>query len=55
MTKKIESEDFIVEKFCCHGAGSYKFGKGIRTATFHFSDSGGSLNRPDLFTELPFL
>ena len=24
-----------------------------RTATFHFSESGGSLNRPDLFTELP--
>ena len=31
------------------------FGKGMRTATFHFSESGGSLNRPDLFTELPFL
>ena len=25
----------------------------MRTATFHFSESGGSLNRPDLFTELP--
>ena len=31
------------------------FGKGMRTATFHFSESGGSLNGPDLFTELPFL
>ena len=29
--------------------------KGMRTATFQFSESGGSLNRPDLFTELPFL
>ena len=27
----------------------------VRTATFHFPDSGGSLNRPNLFTELPFL
>ena len=27
--------------------------KGMRTATFHFSESGGSLNRPNLFTELP--
>ena len=31
------------------------FGKGMRTATFQFSESGGSLNGPDLFTELPFL
>ena len=31
------------------------FGKGMRTAASHFSESGGSLNRPDLFTELPFL
>ena len=31
------------------------FGKGRRTATFQFSESGGSLNGPDLFTELPFL
>ena len=31
------------------------FGKGMRTATFHFLESGGSLNRPDLFTELPSL
>ena len=30
------------------------FGKGMRTATFQFSESGGSLNGPDLFTELPF-
>ena len=30
------------------------FGKGMRTATFEFSESGGSLNGPDLFTELPF-
>ena len=29
--------------------------KGMRTATFHLSESGGSLNHPDLFTELPFL
>ena len=28
------------------------FGKGTRTATFQFSESGGSLNGPDLFTEL---
>ena len=26
----------------------------MRTATFQFSDSGGSVNGPDLFTELPF-
>ena len=31
------------------------FGKWIWTATFQFSESGGSLNGPDLFTELPFL
>ena len=31
------------------------FGKGMRTATFQFSESGGSLNRTDVFTELPFL
>ena len=31
------------------------FGKGMRTATFQFSESGSSLNDPDLFTELPFL
>ena len=31
------------------------FGKGMRTATFQFSESGGSRNGPDLFTELPFL
>ena len=31
------------------------FGKGIRTATLQFSESGGSLNGPDLFTELLFL
>ena len=29
--------------------------KGIWTATFQFSESGGSPNGPDLFTELPFL
>ena len=29
--------------------------KGMRTATFQFAESGGSLNGPDLFTELPFL
>ena len=29
--------------------------RGRRTATFQFSESGGSLNRLDLFTELPFL
>ena len=27
----------------------------MRTATFQFSESGGSLNGSDLFTELPFL
>ena len=27
----------------------------MRTATFQFSESGGSLNGPNLFTELPFL
>ena len=31
------------------------FGKGMRTATFQFSESGGSVNGPNLFTELPFL
>ena len=31
------------------------FGKWMRTATFQFSESGGSVNGPDLFTELPFL
>ena len=31
------------------------FGKGIRTATFQFSESGGSVNSPNLFTELPFM
>ena len=31
------------------------FGKGMRTATFQFSESGASVNGPDLFTELPFL
>ena len=30
------------------------FGKGMRTAIFQFSESDGSLNGPDLFTELPF-
>ena len=30
-------------------------GKGMRTATFQFSESGGSLNGLNLFTELPFL
>ena len=30
-------------------------GKGMRTATFQFSESGGSVNGPNLFTELPFL
>ena len=29
------------------------FGKGMRTATFQFSESGGSLNGPDLFVALP--
>ena len=27
----------------------------MRTATFQFSESGGSVNGPNLFTELPFL
>ena len=31
------------------------FRKGMRTATFHFSQSGGSMNGPNLFTEMPFL
>ena len=31
------------------------FGKGMRTATSQFSESGGSVNGPNLFTELPFL
>ena len=31
------------------------FGKGVRMATFQFSESGSSLNGPDLFSELPFL
>ena len=31
------------------------FGKWIWTATFQFSESSGSLNGQDLFTELPFL
>ena len=31
------------------------FGKGMRTATSQFSESDGSLNGPDLFTELLFL
>ena len=31
------------------------FGKGMRTATFQFSECGGSLNGRDLFAELPFL
>ena len=30
-------------------------GKGMRTATFQFSESGGSVNGPNLFIELPFL
>ena len=30
-------------------------GKGVRTAAFQFSESGGSMNGPNLFTELPFL
>ena len=30
-------------------------GKGMRTATFQFAESGGSVNGPNLFTELPFL
>ena len=30
-------------------------GQWIWTATFRFSESSGSLNGPDLFTELPFL
>ena len=29
------------------------FGQGMRTATFQFSESGGSVNDPNLFTELP--
>ena len=29
--------------------------EGMRTATFQFSESGGSVNGPNLFTELPFL
>ena len=31
------------------------FGKRMRTATFQSSESGSSLNGPDLFIELPFL
>ena len=31
------------------------FGQGMRRATFQFSESGGSVNGPNLFTELPFL
>ena len=30
------------------------FGKGMRTATFQFSESAGSMNGPNLFTALPF-
>ena len=30
------------------------FGKGRRTATFQFSESGGSVNGPNLFTDSPF-
>ena len=30
------------------------FGKGMRTATFQLSESGGSLNRQNLFTEFSF-
>ena len=48
----------IVGENSCHFGASYLqliFGKGMRTATFHFSEAGNSLNRPDLFTELPFL
>ena len=38
----------------CEVSSERIFGKGMRTATFHFSESSGSLNGPDLFTELPF-
>ena len=31
------------------------FGKGMRTATFQFSESDSSVNGPNLFTEWPFL
>ena len=31
------------------------FREGDLAATFQFSESGGSLNGPDLFTDLPFL
>ena len=31
------------------------FREGVEDSNFHFPESGGSLNRPDLFTELPFL
>ena len=32
-----------------------EFWEGDETATFQFSESGGSVNGPDLFTESPFL
>ena len=31
------------------------FGEGMGRATFQFSESGGSVNDPNLYTELPFL
>ena len=47
-----------VSSFYGDGDGSLRADfrlQGMRTATFQFSESGGSVNGPDLFTELPFL
>ena len=50
-----------VVNVCCHLEGRWSyivradFYEGDEDSNFQFSESGGSLNGPDLFTELPFL
>ena len=45
----------VQEKLTQNPNSDLIFGKGMRTATFQFSESDGSVNAPNLFTELPFL
>ena len=54
--KLLASDRYMLEKIVWRDLISELiFGKWIWTGTFQFTESGGSLNGPDLFTELPFL
>ena len=50
-SKLVSTKTLLLKHYYRHQG----FGKGMRTATFQFSESRGSVNGPNLVTELHFL